>query len=99
MNIDNIEQWRTVSEFENYMVSNHGRIMNVKTKKIMKQRTDKHGYYRINLRKEKQCRTFFIHRLVAQAFVPNRHNKPFVTRIDGDKTNNHENNLIWASNL
>lgn len=51
------------------------------------------GYRAVCLRKT----TFMVHRLVAQAFIPNPENKPVVNHIDGNKLNNHVSNLEWAT--
>lgn len=51
------------------------------------------GYRRVRL----QGRTFKVHRLVAEAFVPNPYNLPYVLHKDGDRDNNHYTNLQWSS--
>lgn len=53
----------------------------------------KHGYFRVSLRGKNFC----VHRLVADAFIPNPLNKPFVDHIDTDIENNRADNLRWVT--
>ncbi len=55
------------------------------------------GYLRVGLSKDDVSVSITIHRLVASAFIENRDNKPFVNHIDGNKQNNHVNNLEWCT--
>lgn len=93
-----------------YKVSNLGRIMSQqKTKgaggnqiipaKIVKPRLDKAGYEYFNLCKEGVKKKRYIHRLVAQHFIPNPEFKKEVNHKDGDKSNNHVDNLEWCTRL
>lgn len=59
----------------------------------MSYRVNNRGYQTVAIRRK----THMIHRLVAQAFIPNPDNKPCVNHIDGNKLNNHVSNLEWCS--
>lgn len=85
-----------------YQVSSIGNIQSLnynntnKSHKLAKILTP-YGYYRIGLNKNKNHKNFFIHRLVAEAFIPNPHNYTIVNHIDGNKQNNKVQNLEWCS--
>lgn len=88
-----MEHWKPIRDYKGlYEVSSCGRVRNVKTDRILKLRNNK-GYMEITL----QGRTYLVHRLVADAFIPNPNNLPCIDHIDGDKTNNNADNLKWCS--
>jgi hypothetical protein len=96
-----VEIWKDVVGYESiYEISNFGNVKSFKygKEKIRKLRNDKDGYLLINLCKDKKVKTFKIHRLVAQAFIPNPDNKPQINHIDGNKSNNKVDNLEWVTN-
>ena len=81
----------------NYSISEDGQVRNDKTGRILSNSLQ-NGYYSIRLSiRPNVGKHFRINRLVAQAFIPNPDNKPFVNHIDGDKTNNNISNLDWVS--
>lgn len=93
------ERWKIASdEYDNYEISNFGRIRNINTGTIRKP-SIKNGYYYCGLEKNKCKRIFRVHRLVATKFVENSNpNKnKIVNHIDGDKLNNHYTNLEWTT--
>ena len=106
------EEWRDVSGYEGlYMISSFGRvlgfsrkikifygqIMDTKTK-IMSPYLTGRGYYSVTLSKDGETKRKYIHRLVAEAFIPNYEHKTQIDHIDGNKTNNKKENLRWCTN-
>ena len=91
-----MEQWEFVQDFENYLISTLGNVktVNGKPKKIV---YDNKGYGRVELWKNNKGRKFRIHRLVAEAFIPNPLGKEQVNHIDGNKKNNCVSNLEWVT--
>ena len=95
--------WKDIPGFEGkYQVSNTGQVRTLNYKrtgqtKILKQGIGTHGYKIINLYKNHSSKTYTVHRLVAQAFIPNPNNYPVVNHKDENKHNNAVWNLEWAS--
>lgn len=95
-----IEIWRDIKDYEGlYQVSNFGRVKNVRTSKILKVKEHTRGYLKVCLCKDGKTKQFFVHRLVAQAFIPNPLNLPQVNhKIEGEegKKINTVENLEWC---
>lgn len=94
------EIWKDVGGYEGlYQVSNLGRVKSFKgvSERILKLHVDNSGYVHVDLYKNNNHRCPTVHRLVAQAFIPNLENKPEVNHIDEDKTNNMVSNLEWCT--
>lgn len=92
-----METWKDIEEFEDYYeISNLGRIRSKRQKRIIKGRILK-GYNDIQLVKANKILHTGVHRLVAKAFIQNINNKEFVNHKDGNKLNNHVDNLEWVT--
>ena len=91
------EEWSKISELPNYEISTLGNLRNIKTNRVLKTRITREGYEAITLTTGGNKTFKSIHRLVAQAFIPNPDNKKEVNHIDEDKTNNHVSNLEWVT--
>ena len=90
--------WKDVTITPYYEVSNDGKVRNKITKRELTPCKDKNGYLKVILRLGlEKHKTPLIHRLVAQAFIPNENNLPCVNHKDEDKTNNNVENLEWCS--
>ena len=80
-----------------YKITEDGKIYSVKSKRFIGHQ-NAYGYNRVSLQVGKyKYKTFLIHRLVAEAYIPNPDNKPFVNHIDGNKQNNCVENLEWVT--
>ena len=99
----NMEQWKAIDGYEGiYEVSDLGRIKSLNYKrtrkeKILKPRKHTCGYLMVSLYKDGKVEQPKIHRLVAEAFIPNPNNLDTVNHKDEVKTNNTVTNLEWMS--
>ena len=96
------EEWRDVVGYEGrYMVSSMGRVYScpnhMHNGMILNADKYQNGYYRVALSKHCQKKYVMIHRLVAEAFLPNPNNYPFVNHKDESRTNNCVENLEWCT--
>lgn len=93
-----IEEWRDVKNFEGYYkVSNAGRVYSCARGVIIKTHPNNKGYFGISLHKGKFKKWCTVHRLVAEAFIPNADDFPEVNHKDEDKKNNSVTNLEWCT--
>lgn len=95
------EEWRDVVGYEGkYKVSNSGRVVSLlrKQPKEMKQFLNTFGCLQVMLSYNGKTKSIRIHRLVADAFIPNIDNKPQINHINEIKTDNTVSNLEWVTN-
>jgi hypothetical protein len=94
------EIWKKLSfleKGENYSVSNFGEVINDATGLILKHAINKKGYHYISLCQNGKVKWYYIHRIIAQAFLENPRNLKTVDHIDRNPLNNTLENLRWAS--
>ena len=92
------EIFKTIVGFENYQISNLGRVYNTKTHRYLKGGKGANGYMRVTMYDNFGKKAYKnIHRLVAEAFLPNPEGLKCVNHIDEDKTNNVVDNLEWCT--
>lgn len=88
---------QVIKDYPNYEITTSGKVLSsYKKGELLVPRISKNGYYYVNLYNENGRKTKKIHRLVAETFIPNPDNLPQVNHKDGNKLNNHVDNLEWC---
>jgi hypothetical protein len=90
--------YKIIEGYENYLVSETGRVVNKKFNRELSPYMDKSGYLSVELFKKGKGKQFLVHRLVAQTFIPNPEGKTHVHHKDSDRRNNNVDNLEWVTN-
>lgn len=102
-----MEIWKDIKGYEGlYQVSNYGNIKRLARcqldgrhlkEKLFNLNVSGDGYIMVGLTKNKQRTMYYVHRLVAEQFIPHEKDKYEVDHIDTDRTNNHVDNLRWVT--
>lgn len=91
-----MEEWKIVPGYENYMVSNFGRIKGIRGK-ILKPKYNRRGYEQHNLKFGSKQKSVTLHSIILAAFVGPRPDGMLVRHLDGDKKNNRLDNLVYGT--
>lgn len=89
-------EWKIIEDYPNYSVSNTGIIINTKKNKIMSIYIRK-GYCHVKLSTHNKAAQKKVHRLVAEAFIPNPNNYDCINHKDENPLNNNVENLEWCN--
>ena len=87
---------KQIQHHPNYSITKDGKVFSHNTNSYLMPFNNS-GYLRVSLSTENKCKKFLVHRLVAEAFIPNNDNKKLVNHIDGNKQNNDISNLEWCT--
>lgn len=97
------EIWKDIKGYEGlYQISSYGNVRSLPRQKtkgglLSKAKNGRNGYYFVNLYANGIGKRYFVHKLVAQAFIPNPKNKPQINHKNGNKLDNYATNLEWVT--
>ena len=92
-----VETFVEIEGFENYEISNLGKVRNIKSGRMLKPHLNHNGYLKHHLYRHDKQKELFLHRIIAIAFIDNPGKKPQVNHIDENKLNNDLSNLEWCT--
>lgn len=94
------QEWKDVKGYEGlYKISKTGVVYSLIKHRNLSYSKHKRGYHLVLLTKNKKHKQHYVHRLVAEAFIPNPQNKIEVNHKDGNKINNSVENLEWCTRV
>lgn len=88
---------KQINGFPDYCITPDGQVYSKRYNRFLKASLTRQGYLRVNLRKDCKTHTRYIHRLVAEAYLPNPNGYNEVNHIDENKLNNCKDNLEWVN--
>lgn len=92
------EVWEYIPGFSNYMISSKCRVWSIKSRMFLKpKRMDRAGHLGFCLSENGKPHYVYLHRLMAQAFIPNPHGYPIVRHLDDIRDNNEPEDLAWGT--
>lgn len=92
------QMWKEIPNTEGlYLISDKGRVFSVRSNRLLKRQYQSNGYERTELNINGVSKKYFVHRLVAEAFLPNPNNYPIVNHKDENPKNNCVDNLEWCT--
>lgn len=90
--------WKDISGYKKlYRASNSGEVYSIRSKKLLKPGVGKNGYEIVVLCYKNKPITKYVHRIIAELFVPKIKNKKIINHLDENKCNNKSSNLQWAT--
>lgn len=88
--------WKQIKNYD-YEINSEGIVRRISTQQIKKPYIIHNGYLAVQLNIEGKRKGYLIHRLIAEYFIPNPKNKPFINHIDSNRLNNVLSNLEWCT--
>lgn len=89
---------KDVKDYEGlYAITSCGRVWSYKRQAFLTPTQNTNGYWKVQLSKNGKTKNFLVHRLVAEAYIPNPDNLPIVNHMNENINTNHINNLEWCT--
>lgn len=102
--------YKPIKGYDNYLIGSNGTVKQLYyevidsygrchkyNEKLLSIHDNGYGYKTVGITKNKKTKKFYVHRLVAEAFIPNPNNYKYVNHIDRNTSNNNYNNLEWCT--